>query len=90
MGAGYHNRLAENLGRRRQSLWVFIRMLKDEERFVRRAARRVDLGHPPPARKRKYRKLERRIQSLKEQYTVGQKTISEYLSAVTHVIANFI
>ena len=86
---GYHNRLAEISGRHRQSLWVFIRILKDEERCVRRAARRVNQGYAAPSRKRKYRLLEHHIQSLQQQYSSGQKRLTEYWAAVTHVVGHF-
>jgi len=86
---GYHNRLAEKSDRRKQSLWVVIRILKDEERSVRLSIRKVDTGHPAPATKLKYRRLERRIRSLKRQYRRGVKTLDEYWAAITHVVGQF-
>jgi len=75
--------------RLKQSLWAVIRILKDEERLVRLAIRRVDRGCPAPARKLQYRRLERRIRSLKRQYRHGNKSLEEYWAAITHVIGHF-
>ena len=83
--SGYHNRLGERTERHKQSLWVVIRVLKDEERLVRLAAQRVDMGFPTP-KKLKYRKLEHRIRKLKRQYRHGQKSLYEYWDAVTHLL----
>jgi hypothetical protein len=86
---GYHNRLADISGRHKPCLWVFIRIIKDEERFVKRAARRARQGYAGPSRKRKHRLLERRIQPIKQQYSRGQKSLSEYWAAVTQVVGRF-
>ena len=86
---GYHNRLADTSGRHKQSLWYMIRILKDEERCVRKVLRRADMGVPPKKRKLKYRRLERKIKRLKSQYRHGRKTLDEYWSAVTHLMVQF-
>ena len=81
--SGYHNRLGERTNRHKQSPWVVIRVLKDEERLVQLAAQRVDMGFSAPPKKLKYRKLEHRIRKLKRQYRHGQKSLYEYWGAVT-------
>jgi DNA modification methylase len=84
--SGYHNRLGERTERHKQSLWVVIRVLKDEERLVRLAAQRVGMGFSVPPKKLKYRKLEHRIRKLKRQYRHGHKSLHEYWGAVTHLV----
>ena len=86
---GYHNRLAEKSDRHKQSLWVVIRILKDEERLIRIATRRVDMGFMPPTRKLKYRRLEKRIKHLKHQYRRGGRSLEQYWAAVTHVVGQY-
>ena len=86
---GYHNRLAEKSDRHKQSLWVVIRILKDEERLVKMAIKRVDMGFPAPPRKLKYRRLEKRIKQLKREYRRGDKTLEQYWSAVTYCTVQY-
>ena len=57
---GYHNRLAEKSDRHKQLIWVIIRTLKDDERLILMAARRMDMGFEPPVWKLKDRHLEKK------------------------------
>lgn len=86
---GYHNRLADKSDRHKQSIWIVIRILKDEERLIRFAIRRVDTGFPAPPRKLKYRRLEKRIKQLKREYRRGEKSVEEYWAAVTYTMVQY-
>lgn len=88
--SAYHNRLGHVVGRTRPSLWILIRHLKDEEVAALTSARQARHGHPPPARRRKYRVLEERIVRLKDDYNVGRLSLRDYWSAVTHVLGSFV
>jgi predicted patatin/cPLA2 family phospholipase len=89
MCEGYHNRLSAKSDRHKQSLWFMIRVLKDEERYIRMTLRRADMGVPPPKRKLKYRRLERSIKRLKRQYRHGRKSLEDYWQAVTHLMVHY-
>ena len=80
----YHNRLSVNVGRQRQSLWFTIRALKDEHVNVSRSALQAERGVPPPRRRPKWRRLQRRIRHLKAEYAAGQRSLQDYWSAVVH------
>jgi len=73
---GYHNRLSENFGRQRQSLWT-IRALKDKHVNVSRSALQAERGVPPPRRRPKWRHLERRIRRLKAEYAETRRDTAE-------------
>ncbi len=87
---GYHNRLGKVLHRQRPSIWCFIRAIKDEESLTVRSALSANRGVDPPRRRLKYRKLECRIQKLKQEYSDGDKSLSEYWQAMSHVIGSFV
>ena len=49
----------------------------------------MENGGVPPRRRRKWRVLEGRINTLKEQYRNGQRNTDQYWQAVTHLTAEF-
>lgn len=71
---------------RRPSLWHFIRRLKDEERRVRRSIRQARAGVQPSVRRRKWRKLEERIDRLKQQHARGTITLNDYWNAIRFAV----
>ena len=85
----YHSRWNNAVGVRQPSLWYFIRVLKDQEAVNEVAVQGMLNGNPPPARKRKWRELERQIDALKNQYNVGVRNLDSYWRAVCHRIVQF-
>ena len=85
----YHSRWNNAVGVRHPSLWYFIRVLKDQEAVNQVAVQGMLNGNPPPARKRKWRELERQIDALKNQYNVGVRNLDSYWRAVCHRIVQF-
>jgi hypothetical protein len=72
---------------RRPSLWHFIRRLKDEETRIRRTVRQVRAGVLQPSRRAKWRRLEERIQRLKDNYIQGIITLTEYWDAIRYAVS---
>ena len=68
------------VGVRHPSLWVFIRVLKDQHSINEVK----DLA--PPNRRQKWRRLETRITDLKARYNNGALTLPEYWDAIKYVI----
>ena len=85
----YHSRWNQCVGVRHPSLWTFITKLQDQEVITRNSIIQANNGHPPPPRKAKWRRMERRIDNLKTELVNGQRTLAEYWIALTHVIAIF-
>lgn len=85
----YHRRWNAAVGVRHPSLWVFIRILKDQHTIHETAVAGMRNGNPPPIRRRKWRILERRINHLKNEYNNGIRNIDDYWRAVCHVIMHF-
>ena len=78
----YHSRWNKLVSVRHLSLWLFIVRLKDEERRISRSIRQVRAGHQLSERRRKWRKIEERIDRLKTQYSNGVITLTQYWDAV--------
>ncbi|XP_063599694.1 uncharacterized protein LOC134776006 [Penaeus indicus] len=82
----YHRVLNDTVVVKHPSLWTFIRHLKDIQANVENSVHSADLGDAPPARKRKWRQLEARLQRLKAQYVAGDRNLEAYWRAVSHCI----
>ncbi|KAK5870506.1 hypothetical protein PBY51_003448 [Eleginops maclovinus] len=67
---------------RHPSLWFFIRRLKDEQRLVEAQCGIAERGDPAPTQRRKWRRMEERLQWLWRQYRRGARTLEEYWAAV--------
>ena len=89
MVESYHRRWNAAIGVHHPSLWVFVRILKDQHAVHEAAVEGMRQGNPPPLRRRKWRILERRINHLKEEYNNGIGNIDDYWQAVCHIILNF-
>jgi hypothetical protein len=74
---------------RHPSLWTFIRSLKDEHRLSEISGRDADNGGQPPARKMKWRRIEKRIRRLKKEYRHGRRDLERYWAAVRHTLKHF-
>ena len=86
----FHRRWNQKLERRRPSLWVFIRMLKDEQRLVGVTTRAAERGEARPPQRKKWRDMEESIGRLKREYSQGERTVEEYWNAVLHSVHNFV
>ena len=83
----YHSRWNDAVAVRHPSLWNFIRVLRDQQQAVQEAViENIRNGNPPPKRKRKWRILEGRINSLKEEYGNGERNLESYWHAVTYCV----
>lgn len=82
----FHRRWNAAVHVRHPSLWVLICRLKDEERKTTRAARHLANGGILVSRKLKWRRLEERIVSLRQEYNAGTRTLQQYWSAVKYAV----
>lgn len=82
----YHSRWNKAVGVRHPSLWQFIRVLKDQQAVNNVNIRAIRNGEEPPRRRRKWRLLENRIETLKTRYNQGDMNINAYWRAVCHLI----
>ena len=78
------------VGTRHPNIWSFIKFLKDQQV----STERLVCGEPGAPRRKKWRRLERRIQRLKERLTgnVGRRqrlTVDQYWEAVTYAVRDF-
>ena len=71
------------------NLWVFLRKLKDEEKRCRQTLHSVARGEQPPRRKRCYRLLQKRLRTLRREYSSGARSFDEYWAAVSYSIQSF-
>ena len=74
---------------RHPSIWIFIRHLKDAQATLEVSGDAADNGAAAPPRKRKWKRLEERIERLKEQYETGHRTLRQYWKAVSNSIINY-
>ena len=86
---GFHSGWNQAIGVRHPSLWTFLRHQKDFQATLEVQLDASDRGDRPPARKRKWRKLEERIVRLKREYENGERNLTEYWKAISHCIAQF-
>lgn len=86
---GFHNRWNNKVTVRHPNLWIFIRKLKDEERHCRRLIHAADRGDAPPPRKRTFRRLQQRLEDLRQQYNGGSRNLHSYWRAVAHTVHHF-
>ena len=85
----FNRRWNTDVGRRHPSIWFFLNKLRKAEVKCTLSVNHADNGQNPPLRKRKYRDLERRIRRLKRSYRRGQRILTQYWDAMTHVVATF-
>ena len=88
--SGFHMRWNAAVGRHHPSLWHFLRKLKDQQKKTELQIAAVIRGDPRPAKRRKWRNLEKRITRLKEEYNRGARTLDQYWDAVVYCITNFV
>lgn len=86
---GYHRLWNNSVSVRHPSLWTFVRCLKDQQGSLEVTVDAANRGDPAPRRKRKWRDLEARLLTLKEQYVSGARNLGEYWDAVCHCIVSF-
>ena len=82
----YFGRWNQNVGVRHPSLWTVIRKLKDEQAAARNAVARAQQGYPGLARRRKWVRVEARINNLKRLLVNGQRTVEQYWNAVSYTV----
>ncbi len=84
----FHRRWNQAVGVRHPSLWVFVRVLKDQHSINEAKINDIRNGRPPPRRRQKWRRLEERIVGLKTRFTNGGLSLDEYWDSVKYVILN--
>ena len=82
----YHRRWNQAVGVRHPSLWVFIRVMKDQHSINQVRIQSIRNGMAPPPRRQKWRRLEARIDNLKARYNNGALRLTEYWDAIKYVI----
>lgn len=73
---------------RHPSLWLLICRLKDQDKKTARELRQVKRGVQLGKRKAKWRRLQTRIQTLKDEYRSGRRNFKDYWSAVKYAVHN--
>ena len=68
------------------SIWIFIRNLKDIQTLAERSKIAADRGELRPVRRRKWRRLEARLTTLKAQYVAGDRNLNSFWKAVSYLI----
>jgi DNA-binding ferritin-like protein (Dps family) len=63
--------------------------LKDEQGNTESSVEAAKRGDAPPARKRKWRNMERRLIRLKQEYRNGVMSMEEYWDAVCHWMVSY-
>ena len=84
----FHRRWNQAVGVRHPSLWVFTRVMKDQQAISEVKISDIRNGRPPPRRRQKWRRLEERIVDLKARFTNGNLTLEGYWESVKYVILN--
>ena len=93
VSSGFHHRWNVRVARRHPSIWVFIRMLKDEQRLVETLCAQAERGERPPTQRLKWRRLGERLRLIRRRYRRGQgqgRVLDQYWRAVQHCIHNFL
>ncbi|KAL8597954.1 hypothetical protein ACOMHN_063850 [Nucella lapillus] len=67
----FHKAFGSAVGVRRPNLWMFIRVLKDRQSVTENTFEAARRGQPAPRRRRKWRFLEARLTTLKEEYNAA-------------------
>jgi hypothetical protein len=87
--SAFNKRWNTLVGRKHPNLWYFIRKMRAEELRTSNSIMSCNRGDPPPPRKRKYRLLQERINTLQRAYRRGQRPLNEYWDAMIHTVARF-
>ena len=85
----YFGRWNKSVGVAHPSLWTVIRKLKDEQAVARNSLIRAHQGYAPIPRKRKWRRMETRINNLKTSLLNGERNMFDYWNAISHTIQEF-
>ncbi|XP_067937805.1 uncharacterized protein [Watersipora subatra] len=78
------------VGRKHPSIWLLISCLKDEEVLYKQRAAAAEKGKLIVRRRKKWQKLEERIQKLKRQLEQGKRTITSYWRAIKYAVNEII
>ncbi|KAL8622856.1 hypothetical protein ACOMHN_026977 [Nucella lapillus] len=84
--AAFHKTFASAVAVRRPNIWVFLRVLKDQQALSENTFEAVRRGELPPRRRKKWRNLEERLQELKRQYNTGARNLDQFWSALTYLL----
>ncbi|KAL8592514.1 hypothetical protein ACOMHN_030199 [Nucella lapillus] len=84
--AAFHKTFASAVAVRRPNIWVFLRVLKDQQALSENTFEAVRRGELPPRRRKKWRNLEERLQELKRQYNTGARNLDQFWTALTYLV----
>jgi hypothetical protein len=84
---GWHQCFNKNVGKRHANTFKFINALKSEQEKFETQKAFLDVGNSPPKIRRKYSKLNRKIEKLTQNYNEGlydnnEKSILDFLDAI--------
>ena len=89
MVEGWHSKLNKRLRKSHPNIYELINYLKKEQGKTELTVSQTRLGAPAQKRKKKYRQLEGRIQSLTTQHKEGRLSAQEFLYSIRHVVHEF-
>ena len=85
----FHRRWNKAVNEQHPSLWLFLRVLKNEQRLHEIVVRNAFNGVRPPIRRRKWRQFEQRIINLRDELRNRQRTVVDYWRAISHAVLDF-
>lgn len=87
--AGFHNRWNRNVQVPHPNILIFIRKMKDEQKRIHITISAADNGQSPPKSRQIYRRMQRRVKRLKDDYNNGRWSLAAYWKAVAYTIHTF-
>lgn len=85
----FHRSWNNRVGVRHPNLWIFVRHLKDLQASTESGILSMDRGGHPTRRQRRWRLLEGRLLTLKEEYRHGVRDVDSYWRAVSHLVHHY-
>lgn len=81
---GWHRRFQSNVGAYHPTFWKFVRVLQREEAQCRAEVVQLTAGHPPTAKRRKYKDSDERLLRIVQSYNT--QDVNSYLRGIAHNI----
>ena len=68
------------------NIFEFVAAVRKEQENTELKIAQQEVALPPPAKKRRYQDINRRLAQFKQQYADGQKSVLDFLRAVGHLL----
>lgn len=84
---GWHNKLNRLIQKAHPNVFQFLSVIQTEQAANEIKMLQLEGGIAPPQKRRKYRNVDHRLSTLKEQLTDGRKTVIEYADSASYLLA---